>query len=96
MSDSESFHNFEGRNAFKRKRELEGELEHKSTPARKRRKSKKPKDIDDEDLDLENGINRIIGRMDPSLLGDLVAQRTRRFNRELSVVELEDLLISGS
>ncbi|KAK8185317.1 U3-containing 90S pre-ribosomal complex subunit-domain containing protein [Phyllosticta capitalensis] len=52
--------------------------------------NKKPKDVDDEDLDEAKGLNRSIGRMDSRLLADYMAQRTRRFEPDLSMVELED------
>jgi protein CMS1 len=61
----------------------------------KHRKSKKPKDIADQDLDTENGINVAVSHMDGRLLADYVAQRTKRFQPELSLVELEDRYIPG-
>ncbi|KAL8985561.1 MAG: hypothetical protein Q9205_000763 [Flavoplaca limonia] len=39
------------------------------------------------------GINTAISKMDTRLLADYVAQRTKRFGDDLSVVELEDLYI---
>ena len=41
------------------------------------------------------GINTAISKMDTRLLADYVAQRTKRFGDDLSVVELEDLYIPG-
>ena len=41
-------------------------------------------------LDLEQGINSAIGKMDGQLIADWVAQRIRSFAPHLSVVELED------
>ncbi|KAL8896485.1 MAG: hypothetical protein Q9192_003078 [Flavoplaca navasiana] len=42
------------------------------------------------------GINTAISKMDTRLLADYVAQRTKRFGDDLSVVELEDLYIPES
>lgn len=64
-------------------------------PSAKRRKLKKPKDIDDAALDAELGVNLAVARMDGGLLADHLAQRTRRFRPELSLVEMEDLHIPG-
>lgn len=77
------------------KRKRETQTEAASKRAAKRKKTKKPKDIDDEDLNVEFGLNLAIGRMDSRLLADLVAQRTKRFEKELSLVELEDRYIPG-
>ena len=74
----------------KRKREDEP----KSKRAAKRKRTKKPKDIDDDELDEELGINTAIARMDSGLLADYVAQRTKRFESDLSLVELEDRYVS--
>ncbi|KAK8154997.1 U3-containing 90S pre-ribosomal complex subunit-domain containing protein [Phyllosticta citrichinensis] len=71
----------------KRKR---GEEEPKQSKRAKRRKNKQPKDVHDEDLDEAAGLNRSIGRMDSRLLADYMAQRTKRFEPDLSLVELED------
>jgi protein CMS1 len=56
---------------------------------------KQPKDINDDDLDEELGLNLAIGRMDGQLLVDHVAQRTKRFEPELSAVEIEDRYLPG-
>lgn len=49
-----------------------------------------------ENLDLVHGVNVAIGRMDTQLLADYVVQSTKRFQTELSMVELEDFHISGT
>ncbi len=69
--------------------------ENKITGPVKRKKTKKPKDINDDDLDVERGINRAIARMDNRLTADHVAQRTKRFESDMSLVELEDLYLPG-
>ena len=46
-------------------------------------------------LEFERGINPAIGKMDNQLIADWVAQRTRRFASDLSVVELEDQYLPG-
>lgn len=65
-------------------------------PKKKRAFKKQPKDINDDDLDEKLGLNLAIGRMDGQLLVDHVAQRTKRFEPELSVVEMEDRYLPGS
>lgn len=64
-----------------------------STKRAKSRKTKKPKDITDDDLDEQLGVNKAIGRMDPALLCDTVAQRIKRFEPDLSAVELDEKYI---
>lgn len=61
----------------------------------KRKKKKKAEAAEDGDLDLELGLNTAIGRMDSQLVADYVAQRTKRFSGDLSLVELEDRHIPG-
>jgi len=76
-----------------KKRKREGHAESKA-PIRKKKSGKIQRD-DDADLDLENGINTAVGRFDSHLLADHVAQRTKRFQPDLSLVELEDRHIPG-
>ena len=78
----------------KRKREEDGKTESKR--AAKRKRSKKPKDIADDALDAEAGVNHAIAHMDSQLLADHVAQRTKRFQKDLSLVELEDIHIPAT
>ncbi len=80
--------------AGKRKREVQSKLDEKKSS--KRRKLKKPKDVNDEALDVEAGVNHAIAHMDSRLLADHVAQRTKRFLPELSLVEAEDYYIPGA
>ncbi|EOD44670.1 Replication regulator protein [Neofusicoccum parvum] len=70
----------------KRKREDDSKLSKRA----KKLKTKKPKNVDNEDLSEELGLNLAIGRMDSKLLADYMAQRTKRFEPDLSMVELED------
>ena len=77
----------------KRKREIEPKAASKKSA--KRRKTKKPRDVDDEALDVEMGVNHAIAHMDSNLTADHIAQRTRRFRPELSVVEGEDSYVPG-
>ncbi|KAK0510118.1 hypothetical protein JMJ35_007512 [Cladonia borealis] len=74
----------------KRKRSTDDNFE--STPLRpiKLKKAKKAKRVEDDNLDLEHGLNLAIGKLDSRLQADYVAQRTKRFSSELSLVELED------
>lgn len=82
----------------KRKRaDADGEPELDTKKAAKRKKrSKKPKDIDEADLNEELGLNVGLSRMDPRLLSDYVAQRTKRNEPKLSLLELEDRYIPGA
>lgn len=80
----------------KRRREDDGEGEVPPATRRKAKKPKKAKRADDADVDLENGVNSALGRMDNRLLADYVAQKTKRFESSLSLVELEDKHIPGT
>ncbi|EME38800.1 hypothetical protein DOTSEDRAFT_180706 [Dothistroma septosporum NZE10] len=75
------------------KRKREADDESKKAARKKKRTKKKPDDVDDSSLDSELGINRSIARMDSQLMADHIAQRTRRFQPDLSAVELEDVHI---
>ncbi|KAF2146235.1 uncharacterized protein K452DRAFT_219405 [Aplosporella prunicola CBS 121167] len=65
----------------------------KQSKRARRRKNKTPKNIDEGDLDEEKGMNVAIGRMDSRLLADYMAQRTKRYEPDLSLVELEERYI---
>lgn len=47
------------------------------------------------DIDEENHINPALGKMDVSLLADFISRQTKKFELELSVVELEDRRVPG-
>lgn len=79
----------------KRKREDKPPVK-KAKKQKKEKRTKKPKDIDEDDLDADLGINHAISRMDGQLLVDYVAQRTKRFETDLSAVELEDLYLPSN
>jgi protein CMS1 len=76
----------------KRKHDAPSKEDKKSS---KRRKLKKQKDVEDEALDVDLGVNHAIAHMDSRLMADHIAQRTKRFRPELSLVEVEDVHISG-
>ena len=78
------------------KRKREDDAKPESKRAAKRKKTKKPKDVDDDAIDIEAGVNHAIGNMDSQLLADHLAQRTKRFQPDLSMVEAEDLHISAT
>ena len=80
----------------KRKRPANDEdgLAAKKAARKAKRKSKKPNDIDDSALDAEKGINTSIAQLTPTLMADHIAQRTRRFQPDLSLVEAEDWRLS--
>jgi hypothetical protein len=62
---------------------------------KQKRKDKKAAMFGEENLDEERRLNLAIGQMDRHMLGDYVAKYTKRFEPQLSTVELEDLYISG-
>ena len=62
----------------------------------KKKRSEKSKAGEDENLDLVQGLNMTIGKLDSRLLADYVAQRQRRFGQYLSSVEMEDRYIPGT
>lgn len=51
--------------------------------------------ITTETRETDSNINTAIGKMDNHLLADYVAQRTKRFGEDLSLVELEDMHVPG-
>ena len=62
----------------------------------KRKRQAKSKTTEYHHLDVQAGVNEAIGHMDVNLLADHVAQNIRRFEPELSSVELEGRYISGN
>jgi hypothetical protein len=76
----------------KRKR---GVIEQGAKKAAKKTKAKKFAGEEDE-LDIDAGINRAFSHMDNQLLADYVAQRTRKYESDLSSIELEDKHIPGA
>lgn len=61
----------------------------------KKTKTKKVYTVDEGELDVAAGINNAFLHMDNQLLADYVAQRTRKYESDLSSVELEDKYIPG-
>jgi protein CMS1 len=57
---------------------------------------KKQKIADDGDFDLSIGVNKAFSQMNSQLLSDYIAQRTRKYESDLSPIELEDRYIPGS
>ncbi|KAL9068191.1 MAG: hypothetical protein Q9157_006581 [Trypethelium eluteriae] len=76
----------------KRKRETEQAVSKKR--AMKRKQKPKSSLAGDLNLDASAGVNEAIGHMDSSLLADYVAQSIRRFEPDLTSIELEDRYIS--
>ncbi|KAI4264594.1 MAG: hypothetical protein L6R42_000298 [Xanthoria sp. 1 TBL-2021] len=54
------------------------------------------KDASTQERDTDTDINTAIGKMDNRLLADYVAQRSKRFGEDLSLVELEDIHVPES
>lgn len=79
----------------KRKRDNDDDAPVESKRAAKRKKAKKPKDVQDQALDEAQGVNHAIAHMDSSLMADHIAQRTKRFKPDLSLVEVEDMHVPG-
>ena len=79
----------------KRKCSIEDDQEATPIKPAKRKKAKKAKPDEDENPDLKQGLNLAIGKLDSRLQADYVAQRTKRFSSDLSLVELEDRHIPG-
>lgn len=80
----------------KRKRAAEELAPKKSAKkASDKPKKKKAKAIDEDELDVEAGINNAFSHMDSQLLADYIAQRTRKYESDLSSVELEDKYLPG-
>jgi protein CMS1 len=59
------------------------------------KKSKSKNTTEDDELDLDLGINKAFSHMENQLLADYVAQRTRKYESDLSSIELEDKHIPG-
>ncbi|KAF2724666.1 hypothetical protein K431DRAFT_281617 [Polychaeton citri CBS 116435] len=66
-----------------------------SKRAAKRKRTKRPADVEDDALDMSANVNHAIAHMDSQLVADHIAQRTKRFQSEASLVELEDIYIPG-
>ncbi|EPE24304.1 hypothetical protein GLAREA_08155 [Glarea lozoyensis ATCC 20868] len=59
-------------------------------------KSKKRKADEEDEIDLELGINTSFAHMNSQLLADHIAQKTRKYESDLSSIELEDKYIPES
>jgi protein CMS1 len=77
----------------KRKRTTEVDLKQKDV---KKGRKRKQAAIDEDELDHSLRINKAFAHMDNRLLADYMAQRTRKFESDLSSVELEDRYIAGN
>lgn len=80
--------------ATSKKRKLEV-LSESRRSIKKKKKPRKANEDQDETLNLEQGVNTSIAKFDNRLLADFVAQRTKRFDPGLTLVELEDRHIPG-
>ena len=72
----------------KRKRETEQAVSNKR--ALKRKRKAKSIATTEQETDAQNDINEAIGRMDSSLLADHIIRSIRRFEPDLTTLELED------
>lgn len=79
---------------MKRKREsAETEINARTKPSQ--HSENDAKDTTTETRETDSNINTAIGEMDNRLLADYVAQCTKRFGEDLSLVELEDMHVPG-
>lgn len=62
----------------------------------KRPKRKNPIAPDDEEYDMERQVYKTIAHMDGKLLADYHARQVKRFEPDLSLVELEDRRVPGT
>ncbi|KAI4284135.1 MAG: hypothetical protein L6R38_001632 [Xanthoria sp. 2 TBL-2021] len=80
---------------MKRKREsVEIETTARTKPSK--HSDENAEDTTTQTRDTDSNINTAIGKMDNRLLADYVAQRTKRFGEDLSLVELEDMHVPES
>jgi protein CMS1 len=80
---------------FSKKRKRGAITSEKIKDPQKSTKKQRAASEDDEELDPEMGINKSFSHMDSQLLSDYMAQRTQKFENDLSSVELEDRYIPG-
>ena len=80
-----------------RKRSIEddGAAQSKNPKPKRKRTKKSKKNDEDSDIDFVRSINLRLGRLDAQLIADHIAKQTKRFDSDLSLVELEDRRISG-
>ena len=62
----------------------------------KKPRSKKKKVDEEEGLDIDAGINTSFAYMNSQLIADHIAQKTRKYESDLSSIELEDRYIPGA
>lgn len=77
----------------KRKRGGDEDQKNGNKVAKKRKKVKGLKVVEEGTIDSQLGVNFAIARMDGKLMADYIAQRTKRFQPDLSLVEVEDIHI---
>jgi len=81
-----------------RKRHAEEEVVLSKRSLKRRRRHEKTQTAASDNpsaIKVASAINPDIARMDPQLLGDLVARQMKRFEPDISTVELEDRRIPG-
>lgn len=78
----------------KRKRDVTDATE-KRTAGKKKGRKQKPEDVDFAALNMKLEVNSTIAHMDSRLMADHIAQKTKRFRPELSLVEAENFHVSG-
>lgn len=79
----------------KRKKEVV-ELPRNQGPHRRKLPPKHEHASEVEDIDAELGLNLALGKLDSQSLADLMAQNTKRFGDDLSLVELDEKRIPGT
>ena len=61
--------------------------------AKKKQKPTKKAAAEDEHINLDLGLNLAVGRLDNQLLADLITQKIKKADPDLSIVEIEELRI---
>ncbi|MCJ1288193.1 hypothetical protein MMC26_007548 [Xylographa opegraphella] len=75
------------RQSLKHKLSISGLLRDSTSTGGKRRK--KTTSLVNEDRDFENGTNTVLGSLNRHLLADLITQRTKKFAKDLSLIDTE-------
>lgn len=82
--------------SLKRKETSDGTQTVSKRAAKRKRKAAAAGPSAFDEIDEELHVNPAIARMDGALLADHVARQTKRFEKDISVVELEDRRIPGA
>lgn len=93
MSEHPNLHDDDFQDNLPSNRKRNRDEEEAGTRLSKRKKKARRKITAEEVIDEELGVNTAIGQMDSQLLSDYVAKRTKKFEPNMSAVEMEDRYI---